>query len=827
MIHRSEASKAKDRKRAAALGPNTASKRFCDFEEKVKKRGTPFTDGLFQKTTVEKAFASASPPVDPCTCPICMRTYSEPYMTYCGHTFCYECIQSALELKKECPTCGAAVSNHRANESGVPGLIPNFAMTKVAEHVVTSTRVLNSIKFKMRINPEKKEDFVKLLLHTDLSEETTAELLTALKQKHEYSQDLQRRIMTKVMGKFISDLSMYKQNIKSFTDMCIDYLRKDAELLNQNVPGQRIPPGNALEPSIVPNPEEVDDVHAFRGPHHGMSTSSTLELLAGGLVESLVTAEDESPMMLERKYALRAVRNFEGLKTAYESIRMRGKWAYDNDAVAPAKLPSFADTLPRGPSPERTYNQNERFDAFSKFFNNVIKYGGAHKVAKLQYDVEPHYGMSIVSSLEFNCDGDQFVVAGVTRKIKVFDFNAVLSNTDRLHLPVNQLVCSSKISSVCWNPYHRNILACTDYEGVVSLWDIRGSSPKRKFHEHGKRCWSVAFNNMDPNVLASGSDDSKVKIWSTNCADSVITIDGRVNVCCVAWSPSSSYELVFGSADHAVHHYDIRQPSRPLQRLVGHTKAVSYVRYLNDHEVVSASTDNTLRLWDLPGRQCTKIMRGHTNEKNFVGLSSCGDHIVCGSENNKAYFYCKDYSRPLFVFDMYLDFSASPKVFVDDPGYDLSPFINSSLITGPPDRSTIVQEHDSLVDEIDTTATEMPMQPTTAAEDPRLPRQVVVIESDGAAGSGARANSESPIYSVDSTAPPAGSYAANVSTTLMSLLPPPPQPQSSRSTASGSGRVVTIPPENKGFVSSVCWRPKSNTILVANSIGKVLILRAN
>jgi WD40 repeat protein len=27
--------------------------------------------------------------------------------------------------------------------------------------------------------------------------------------------------------------------------------------------------------------------------------------------------------------------------------------------------------------------------------------------------------------------------------------------------------------------------------------------------EHDKRCWSVDFNAMDPNLLASGSDDSK------------------------------------------------------------------------------------------------------------------------------------------------------------------------------------------------------------------------------------------------------------------------------------------------------------------------------
>jgi hypothetical protein len=28
--------------------------------------------------------------------------------------------------------------------------------------------------------------------------------------------------------------------------------------------------------------------------------------------------------------------------------------------------------------------------------------------------------------------------------------------------------------------------------------------------EHEKRCWTVQFNNVDPHLMASGSDDAKV-----------------------------------------------------------------------------------------------------------------------------------------------------------------------------------------------------------------------------------------------------------------------------------------------------------------------------
>ena len=47
--------------------------------------------------------------------------------------------------------------------------------------------------------------------------------------------------------------------------------------------------------------------------------------------------------------------------------------------------------------------------------------------------------------------------------------------------------------------------------------------------EHDKRCWCVDFNKMNPHLLASGSDDSKVKIWSSRSSRSVLNIEAVVS----------------------------------------------------------------------------------------------------------------------------------------------------------------------------------------------------------------------------------------------------------------------------------------------------------
>lgn len=119
--------------------------------------------------------------------------------------------------------------------------------------------------------------------------------------------------------------------------------------------------------------------------------------------------------------------------------------------------------------------------------------------------------------------------------------------------------------------------------------------------------------------------------------------------------------VVFGTADYKSYVYDLRSLKAPLKVLSCHKKTVSYVRFLGENKLVSASTDNTLRLWDLNSSDTvpesadggwangnnshitigpTLTYRGHVNEKNFVGLSISEDgYLACGSEDNKVYSY--------------------------------------------------------------------------------------------------------------------------------------------------------------------------------------------
>lgn len=101
------------------------------------------------------------------------------------------------------------------------------------------------------------------------------------------------------------------------------------------------------------------------------------------------------------------------------------------------------------------------------------------------------------------------------------------------------------------------------------------------------------------------------------------TIWTPANICCVQFSSLSSHLLAFGSADYKISCYDLRHTRIPWCTLTGHGKAVSYVKFLDSDTLISASIDNTLKLWDLKKTSleglspnaCSLTFCGHTNEK--------------------------------------------------------------------------------------------------------------------------------------------------------------------------------------------------------------------
>ncbi|KAK7324571.1 hypothetical protein VNO77_28244 [Canavalia gladiata] len=361
----------------------------------------------------------------------------------------------------------------------------------------------------------------------------------------------------------------------------------------------------------------------------------------------------------------RLMKNFKKLESAYFLTRCRP--AYPSGKSMVRHPPVMHDGRGSVVRTERscindmTSKEQSREGAsawINPFLEGLCKYLSFSKL-KVKADLKQGdllHSSNLVCSLSFDRDGEFFATAGVNKKIKVFECDAIINEDRDIHYPVVEMASRSKLSSICWNTYIKSQIASSNFEGVVQLWDVTRSQILSEMREHERRVWSIDFSAADPTMLASGSDDGSVKLWSINQGISVGTIKTKANVCCIQFPLDSARFLAFGSADHRIYYYDLRNLKMPLCTLVGHNKTVSYVKFVDTVNLVSASTDNTLKLWDLSTCASRVIdspiqsFTGHMNVKNFVGLSVSDGYIATGSETNEVFIYHKAFPMPALSF---------------------------------------------------------------------------------------------------------------------------------------------------------------------------------
>lgn len=48
----------------------------------------------------------------------------------------------------------------------------------------------------------------------------------------------------------------------------------------------------------------------------------------------------------------------------------------------------------------------------------------------------------------------------------------VVNERTEVHCPVVEMATRAKLSCLSWNKYSKNIIASSDYEGIVNVWDV-------------------------------------------------------------------------------------------------------------------------------------------------------------------------------------------------------------------------------------------------------------------------------------------------------------------------------------------------------------------
>ncbi|XP_063977716.1 E3 ubiquitin-protein ligase COP1-like isoform X1 [Diachasmimorpha longicaudata] len=568
-------------------------------------------------------------------CPICFEVIDEAHITRCGHTFCYKCITKTLESLGRCPKCNFNL--------GQQDIFPNFLLNELVSKYKTRIKGIGEFGC-VHADGRRRESGSDLLVPPcdGLRDFVAAEsanltlpdvnvMLEVLTQRKLLLEAESCAAQNKLLHEFLKHLLQQKEEQRNQLQKEVALIKRDMEEVE------------SILKDVQSKCPRIEDLKRTRENETAQMSAIRKEMidLIDIIDSNMVKHDDNIPKPEHSTVSTLAVRR----------KRMHAHFEDFVQCYFDARAKDLLLGLPKNPvNIDTVHGMSSGLDVFRDNLVKFSRYNSLRPLATLNYSSDIFNNSTIVSSIEFDKDNEFFAIAGVTKRIKVFDYGAVIRDTVDIHYPCIEMVSSSKISCVSWNSYHKGMLASSDYEGTVTVWDAATGQRTKAFQEHEKRCWSVDFNDVDTRLIASGSDDARVKLWSLNIDHSVASLEAKANVCCVKFNPRSSCHLAFGSADHCVHYYDLRNMKEALCIFKGHRKAVSYVKFINKEEIVSASTDSQLKVWNINNPHCLRSFVGHVNEKNFVGLATDGDYVACGSENNALYVYYKGLTKQLFSY---------------------------------------------------------------------------------------------------------------------------------------------------------------------------------
>ncbi|KAG0480033.1 hypothetical protein HPP92_010891 [Vanilla planifolia] len=576
-------------------------------------------------------------------CPICMGMIKDAFLTACGHSFCYMCIVTHLQNKSDCPRCSQYLTKNL--------LYPNFLLNKLLKNASARQIAKTASPVdRLRVALQQKDCVI--------SVKELDGLLSLLSEKKQKMEQQEAETNMQILLDFLHCLRKQKLDELNEVQTDLQYIKEDISAVERH----RIELYHARERYSAKLRTLLDDsvatkVWSSTDKHTNVLMPNTCSPQGGSLPGLFQNKTVD--VKVQRNYPIQPRKDaFSGSNTQNSLpqsgliiARKRRIHAQFNELQEcylqkrrhESSQPHRQGEKDANPICREGYNPG--LQDFQSVLTTFTRYSRLRVIAELRHG-DLFHSANIVSSIEFDRDDELFATAGVSKRIKVFEFSTVVNEPADVHCPVVEMSTRSKLSCLSWNKYSKNVIASSDYEGIVTVWDVNTRQSVMEYEEHEKRAWSVDFSRTEPSMLVSGSDDCKVKVWCTKQEASVFNIDMKANICCVKYNPGSSIYVAVGSADHHIHYFDLRNTSTPVNVFRGHRKAVSYVKFLSSNELASASTDSTLRLWDVKENSAVRTLRGHTNEKNFVGLTVNNEYVACGSETNEVFVYHKAISKP-------------------------------------------------------------------------------------------------------------------------------------------------------------------------------------
>lgn len=143
--------------------------------------------------------------------------------------------------------------------------------------------------------------------------------------------------------------------------------------------------------------------------------------------------------------------------------------------------------------------------------------------------------------------------------------------------------------------------------------------------------YDIDFNS-DGSLAATGGLDSFGRCFDLRTGRCIMFMDGHLKgITSISFS-IDGFHMVTGSEDHSVKIWNLRE--RKLEYTISaHTNVVSKVIFdkQNGNYLLSASFDDSIKLWSSPGWTPIKTLTGHNGKVMCADITSDNEYILSSS----------------------------------------------------------------------------------------------------------------------------------------------------------------------------------------------------
>jgi WD40 repeat protein len=170
-------------------------------------------------------------------------------------------------------------------------------------------------------------------------------------------------------------------------------------------------------------------------------------------------------------------------------------------------------------------------------------------------------------------------------------------------------------------------------DGVLKIWEVATGNLIASLTEHQQRIHTVA-RCPQTGVIATGSEDTTVKIWDLNtrtCRQTIAHPERQIFTN-LSFSPDGRY-LASTSLNSQIHLW--QTATWTCDRVLdGHQGwCLSTVFAIDSQLLYSGSCDRTVRVWDLSTGENIHTYRGHTNWVWTVAVTADGKLLYSAGED--------------------------------------------------------------------------------------------------------------------------------------------------------------------------------------------------